>query len=69
MGRTFYAIVHGNSSSHPHHIHRFTTVAERTRFLDDQVQGGKDAEPIKATHSLVKKAIRYAKHADWPQAV
>lgn len=67
--RTFYAIVYGRSSNHPHHIYQFSTVAERTRFIDQQIHQNNDAEPIKATHPLVKKALRYANYLDWPQSV
>jgi hypothetical protein len=70
--RTFYAIVYAygrnvvNNGQRADHIYRFTTEAERTRFIDEQEQ---DADPIAATHPLVKKALRYAEHLDWPQAV
>ena len=70
--KKFYAIVYAygrhvvNNGQRADTIHRFDTVAERTRFLNEQEQ---DADPIKATHPLVKKALRYAEHMDWPQAV
>lgn len=70
--RSFYAIVYAygrgvvNGGQRADHIYRFDTVAERTRFIDTQ---GQDADPIAATHPLVKKALRYAEHLDWPQAV
>lgn len=72
MAKQFYAIVYAygrnvvNNGQRADHIHRFDTVAARTRFLNDQEQ---DADPIAATHPLAKKALRYAAHFDWPQAV
>lgn len=70
--KTYYVIVYAygrnivNNGQRADHIYRFSTVAERIRFLSDQDQ---DADPIAATHPLVKKALRYAEHLDWPQAV
>lgn len=76
MSRTFYAIVYAygrnriNNGTRADHIYRFETEAERKRFIDEQERNGKDADPIKATHPDVKKALRYAEHGlDWPQAV
>lgn len=72
MTKQFYAIVYAygrnvvNNGQRADHIYRFESIAERTRFLDAQEQ---DADPIAATHPLVKKALRYAEHFDWPQAV
>lgn len=72
MSRTFYAIVYAygrnvvNNGQRADHIHRFNTEADRRRFIDEQ---DADADPIAATHPLVKKALRYAEHFDWPQAV
>lgn len=70
--KKFYAIVYAygrnvvNNGQRADMIHRFESVADRTRFLNDQEQ---DADAIAATHPLVKKAIRYSEHMDWPQAV
>ncbi len=72
MKRTYYAIVYAygrgvvNNGQRADHVYRFETMAERTRFLDGL---DTDADPIEATHPLVKKALRYAVHLDWPQAV
>ncbi len=73
--RTFYAIVYAygrnvvNNGQRADHVYRFDTEAERVRFLDEQEREGNEADPIAATHPLVKKAIRYAERLDWPQAV
>ena len=73
--KQFYAIVYAygrnvvNNGQRADHIYRFNVVAERTRFLDKQEREGNEADPIAATHPLVKKALRYAEHLDWPQAV
>lgn len=72
MARTFYAIVYAygrgiaNNGQRADIVHRFDSVAARTRFLNDQEQ---DADPVAATDARVKRAIRYAAHLDWPQAV
>lgn len=74
MKKQFYAIVYAygrnvvNNGQRADMIYRFDSVAERTRFLNDQEQ---EADSIAAIDPLVKKAIRYyADHnLDWPQAV
>lgn len=74
--KTFYAIVYAygrsvvNNGNRADHIHRFDTLAERIRFLDEQERAGVDADPVKATHPDVKKALRYVgQGAEWPVAV
>ena len=75
MSRTFYAVVYAygrgivNDGNRADHVYRFSSEAERTRFIDAQERAGKDADPLPATHPDVRKAIRYAEHLDWPQAV
>jgi len=72
--KQFYAIVYAygrdvvNNGQRADMIYRFDSVAERTRFLNDQEQ---DADALPATHPEVKKAIRYYTdhHLDWPQTV
>jgi hypothetical protein len=76
MSRTFYAIVYAygrnvvNNGNRADHIHQFTTIGERTAFIDEMERKGQDADPIAATHPDVKKALRYAESGlDWPQSV
>lgn len=71
--KKFYAIVYAYgrnvqnlNGTRADHIYKFDTVAERTRFIDEH---GEDADALKATDARVKKALRYAEHFDWPQAV
>ena len=73
--RAFYAIVYAygrnvpKNGSRADYIHRFETIAERTRFMDLSERAGNDADPIEATHPLVLRALRFAKTTPWPQAV
>lgn len=81
MSRQFYAIIYAygrdtvnKNGARADHIYRFSTEAERTRFIDEQERAGQDADPIKATHPKVKKALRYAEQyermgMEWPVAV
>lgn len=76
MARTFYAIVYAygrnviNNGTRADHVYRFSTEAERQRFVDEMERSGQDADAIRASHPDVKKAIRYAAQGlDWPQAV
>lgn len=76
MSRTFYAIVYAygrntvNNGNRADHVYRFSTEAERTRFLDEQERDGQEVDPIAASHPDVKKALRYAGQGlDWPQSV
>jgi len=74
MSRSFYALVYAYgrhidnvNGQRADHVYKFKSEAERTRFIDECDD---DADPVKATHPLVKKALRYAQQGlDWPQAV
>lgn len=67
MPRTFYAIVIATPATV---VHRFSTVAARTKFLA-QLPPGHTAQAASAAHPLVRKAIRYAAQleSEWPIAV
>lgn len=74
--RSFYALVYAygrhinNEGNRADYVYKFASEAERTRFIDDQERAGNDADPVKASHPDVKKALRYADRGlDWPQAV
>lgn len=76
MSKQFYAIEYAygrnvvNNGNRADHIHLFATEGERVRFLDDCEREGTDADALKATHRLVKRALRYVEQgADWPVAV
>lgn len=76
MTRQFYAIEYAydrdvvNNGQRADHIHRFATVAELVRFLDQQERAGVEADRIGASHPLVKKALRYSEQgSEWPVAV
>lgn len=76
MKRRFYAIVYAygrntvNDGNRADYVYRFTSEAERTRFVDEQERDGHEADPVSASHPDVRKAIRYAAQGfDWPQAV
>ena len=76
MPRSYYALVYAygrriiNNGNRADHVYKFDTEGERTRFIDEQERDGNDADPVKATHPDVKKALRYAQQGlDWPQAV
>jgi 2-oxo-4-hydroxy-4-carboxy--5-ureidoimidazoline (OHCU) decarboxylase len=78
MSRTFYAIVYAygrnviNHGTRPDYVHRFSTIAERQRFLAEHANDEQDVDPIDASDPLVRKALRYAAQIGdnwWPMAV
>jgi hypothetical protein len=59
-----------NNGNRADHIHCFTTEGERIAFIDDCERSGTDADPLKASHPMVKRALRYLEQgAEWPVAV
>jgi hypothetical protein len=76
MSRTFYAIEYAygrdvvNNGNRADHIYVFQTEGGRVAFIDRCERTGTDADPLNATHPLVKRALRYvAQGAEWPVAV
>jgi len=75
MSRTFYAIVYAygrnmiNNGNRADHVYRFESKAEQVRFIEAKERDGNQADALAASHPLVKRALRYAEHYDWPQAV
>lgn len=74
--RQYYAIEYAygrnvvNNGNRADHIYQFSTEGERVAFIDQTERAGTDADPIKATHPLVKRALRYIEQgSDWPVAV
>lgn len=71
----FYAIKYAygrnviNNGNRSDQVHRFTTVAERTKFINDWSSEHVDVDALKATSATIKRANRYTQQGwyDWPE--